>query len=83
MSSSISLKEDVIGSNIYGGDTDKKRKGMKKSNERSFLEVHFDTIINLTRLRVNSYEKGLFLFILQTCMIMMTNMNNYLSLVKA
>ncbi|KAL4476170.1 hypothetical protein ABPG74_009903 [Tetrahymena malaccensis] len=87
MSSTFSYKDDALGGLMQtgNGDNNKGKLGKQrfKQTKKSFMQVHFETVIILLRLKTNSYEKSLFLFIILTFTMSITNINNYLILIKA
>ncbi|KAL4499680.1 hypothetical protein ABPG72_017220 [Tetrahymena utriculariae] len=87
MSSTFSQKDDILGGLMQtgNGDSSKGKLGRQKYKQmqKSYMQVHFETVIILLRLKTNSYEKSLFLFIILTFTMSITNINNYLILIKA
>lgn len=92
MSSHSASNLDKLGSVIEDNDTKSRKGGSKRSGnssngslrqQRSLMDIHFETVLNLLRLRVNSVEKSLFLLIVLTALMGITSLNNYLSIVKA
>lgn len=74
---------ELKASEISNGLTKKKKNNSKnKGNNKTFLEIHYETVIILLRLKTNSYEKAFFLLIVLTFLVSVTNINNFLMIVK-
>ncbi len=49
----------------------------KPKEEKSFIQLNFETIIILLKIKVNSYEKALFLIFTCFLLLLISNMNTY------
>lgn len=80
MSSSVSFRDDLLNE----PDEKKSKHSLAKKNleQRTFKQIHFDTVLILLRLRTNSTEKSLFLLLILTFLMSITILNNYLGIIS-